>query len=312
MGVHVVVGRGAVGGALAAHLRGQGHEVRVLSRRGGGGTVAVDAADPAALTAAAGGAEALYNCVNPAYHRWATDWPPVAAALLAAAERTGAVLVTTGNLYGHGPVDGPITADTPLRPGGTKGEVRARMWQDALAAHRAGRVRVAEARGSDFVGPGVDEAGHLGGRVVPRVLAGRPVRLVVPVDVPHAWTNVLDMAATLAVLGTEPAAWGRAWLVPTAPPVTAREAVDGLAAAAGVPTVRVSSVPHAVLRAAGLAVPFLRELEEMRHSFTGRYEVDAAVTTAELGLTATPLATTWEQTMGWWSGRQARAGVPAG
>ena len=54
----------------------------------------VDATDADALTAAARGAAALYNAVNPAYHRWATDWPPVAAALLAAAERTGAVLVT--------------------------------------------------------------------------------------------------------------------------------------------------------------------------------------------------------------------------
>src|SRR3712207_9184932 len=62
----------------------------------------VDASDADALTAATRGAVALYNAVNPAYHRWATDWPPVAAALLTAAERTGAVLVTMGNLYGYG------------------------------------------------------------------------------------------------------------------------------------------------------------------------------------------------------------------
>lgn len=47
----------------------------------------------------------IYNCVNPAYHRWATDWPPIAAALLDAAERADALLVTMGNLYGYGPVD---------------------------------------------------------------------------------------------------------------------------------------------------------------------------------------------------------------
>lgn len=43
---------------------------------------------------------ALYNCANPRYDRWLTDWPPLASALLTAAERTGAVLAATATLYG--------------------------------------------------------------------------------------------------------------------------------------------------------------------------------------------------------------------
>ena len=80
----------------------------------------------------------MYNCANPPYHRWPELWPPLAAAMLAAAERTGAVLVTMSNLYGYGPVDGPMTEDLPLRPTTAKGRVRAAMWHDALAAHQAG------------------------------------------------------------------------------------------------------------------------------------------------------------------------------
>jgi hypothetical protein len=49
------------------------------------------------------GAAAIYNCANPPYHRWPTDWPPIHQALMAAAERTGAVLVMTDNLYVFGP-----------------------------------------------------------------------------------------------------------------------------------------------------------------------------------------------------------------
>jgi hypothetical protein len=128
--------------------------VLVLSRTGGRSTGqleyrAVDAADGEALTAAAAGAAAVYNAVNPAYHRWATDRPPVAEALLTTAERSGAVLVTMGNLYGYGRPTGPMT---PLAVTDTRGRVRARMWTDALAAHEAGRVRVAEARAADVVG----------------------------------------------------------------------------------------------------------------------------------------------------------------
>src|SRR5687767_5835675 len=133
----------------AADLGARGHDVRVRSRSGGESAAEiehrqVEATDAEALTAAARGAAALYNAVNPAYHRWATDWPPVAAALLDAAERTGAVLVTMGNLYVYGRPAGPMTPDSPLAATDTKGRVRLAMWTDALAAHEAGRVRVTE------------------------------------------------------------------------------------------------------------------------------------------------------------------------
>src|SRR5215207_5282224 len=85
MALHVIVGKGPVGTTTAKALTARGHEVRVLSRSGGTSTAGiehrrVDAADAAALTEAARGAAALYNAVNPAYSRWPTDWPPVAAA----------------------------------------------------------------------------------------------------------------------------------------------------------------------------------------------------------------------------------------
>src|SRR4051812_49218650 len=160
MALHVIVGKGPVGTTTAAELVARGHDVRVLSRSGGPSTDVVehrqvDATDADALSAAATGAAALYNAVNPAYTRWATDWPPIAAALLAAAERTDAVLVTMSNLYGYGRPSGPMTPESPLAATDTKGRVRIRMWTDALAAHQAGRARVTEARAADFVGPQV-------------------------------------------------------------------------------------------------------------------------------------------------------------
>ncbi len=312
MSLHVVLGKGPVGTALTERLVAVGHDVRVLSRSGGtsSGQVehhALDAADAAALTSAARGAAALYNCANPAYTRWEQDWPPVARALLTAAEGSGAVLVTMGNLYAYGRVTGPITEDLPLTPTGAKGRVRKQMWEDALARHEAGDLRVVEARGSDFVGPGVLDGGHLAARVVPRVLAGRGVRVIPPVDVPHSWTSVLDVGAALAVLGSEERAWGRAWHVPTAPAVSVREAVHGLCRAAGVPPVPVASVPHALLRAVGVAVPLVRELEEMRHSFTAPYVLDSSAFTQAFGVEPTPLEGTWELTVAWWRERTARA-----
>ncbi len=128
-----------------------------MSRRGSGPEhpaierIAADATDADQLTALTEGAAALYNCANPLYHRWLTDWPPLASALLTAAERSGAVLAAVNNLYGHGVVDGPITETTPLAATQPKLRLRADMWREALAAHQAGRIRATEVRGSDYL-----------------------------------------------------------------------------------------------------------------------------------------------------------------
>jgi len=120
MSLHVIVGAGAVGTATAKLLADRGERVRIITRSGSGPQhpaierISADATDTDRLADLAAGATAQYNCANPQYHRWLTDWPPLATALLTAAERTGAVLATVSNLYGYGPVAGPITPETPL------------------------------------------------------------------------------------------------------------------------------------------------------------------------------------------------------
>src|SRR3954454_21229431 len=298
MALHVIVGKGPVGSTTAEELVRRGHEVRVLSRSGGRSTdsvehTQVDATDADALTAATRGSAAVYNAVNPAYHRWPTDWPPVAAALLTADERTGAVLVTMSNLYGYGRPSGPMTPETPLAATDVKGRVRAQMWEDALAAHRAGRVRVTEARALDFVGPQVPlDQSHLM-RQIPALRKGRRAWVIGDPDVRRSWGYMPDVATTLATLGTDERAVVWAWHVPSAPPRSQRQALQELAAALGAPPARVSGVPWPVLRAVGVVVPFLREVAAMRHQFDQDFVVDASATTATFGIAATP----WPEVM---------------
>jgi nucleoside-diphosphate-sugar epimerase len=293
MALHVIVGKGPVGTTTAEALVAKGHQVRVLSRSGGVSTDAVehrqvDATDAGALADAARGAAALYNAVNPAYHRWPTDWPPVAAALLTAAERSGAVLVTMSNLYGYGRPSGPMTPESPLAATDVKGRVRIRMWTDALAAHRAGRVRVTEARAADFVGPQVPlEGSHLN-RQLPALRKGHRAWVIGDPDAPRTWAYLPDVGATLATLGTDERALGRAWHVPSNPPRTQRQALADLAAAMGRPAVPVSGIPWPVVRAVGVVVPMMREIAAMRHQFDQEFVIDASATTATFGLTATP------------------------
>src|SRR6476620_1055769 len=97
----LVVGAGAIGSATAQLLADRGERVRLVTRSGGGPQhpaierVAADAADPDSLTRLADGVDVIYSCAGPPYTRWASDWPPLAAALLRAAETSGALLITT-------------------------------------------------------------------------------------------------------------------------------------------------------------------------------------------------------------------------
>jgi nucleoside-diphosphate-sugar epimerase len=294
MSQHTVVGAGPIGTAVARRLVTDGHDVTLLSRSGTGPDLpgvrrgTVDAADTGALTAAAKGADVLHLCVNPPrYDLWAQAWPPMTAAFLGAAEATGAILAIVGTLYPYGPVDGPMREGMPDRAPGAKATLRAALTAEALARHRAGRIRAVEVRASDFVGSSADS--HLD-RVLPRALSGRSVRMMGRVDQPHSWTWVEDVArAQVAAAGSD-ATLGKVWHVPTNPPRTQREAVQDHCRAAGVDPVAVRAVPHLALRAAGLVKPDVAELEETRYQFVRPYVLDSSASEAALGLRPTPWA----------------------
>jgi nucleoside-diphosphate-sugar epimerase len=288
MSLHVIVGAGPVGSATARLLAARGEEVRLLSRRGGGPSVegvqlvAADATDTAALARHASGAVALYSCGGPAYHRWTTGWPPLGAALLRAAEASGAVLATTGNLYAYGAVDGPVTEQLPVRPNSAKGEVRAGLWADALAAHEAGRLRTTEVRGSDYLGAGTLSAFTT--LVLPKVLAGKRASVPADLDAPHSWTHVGDVARTLVAAAADERAWGRPWHVPTAPAVSLRRLAERAAELAGVPKARLTSMSGFTLRLGGLFNPMAREMVEMQYQLRKPFVLDSSAATAAFGI----------------------------
>src|SRR6202012_3834718 len=109
MSLKVVVGAGATGIPTALLLAEAGQQVRLVSRRGTGPDhpnihlVRADATATGGLREVVRGAETLYNCAMPPYDQWPALWPPLAASMLAVAERTGGDDVMVGNAYGYGP-----------------------------------------------------------------------------------------------------------------------------------------------------------------------------------------------------------------
>lgn len=293
MGTHVIIGAGPVGSELARLLVDAGHQVISVSRSGraaGAGvrSVAADASDPDRLIEVATGAEAIYNCANPSqYGNWEQVWPPLWSSMLRASEATGATLVSASSLYGYGPVTVPMTEALPDVATEKNGRIRAEMWAEAKAWHDAGRIRAVEVRAADYAGAGVGANSHLA-RNVPQALRGKPVWVLGDRDQPHAWTDVLDVARTLAAVAERPDTWGRVWLAPTNPPRSPRQALSDVLAAAGQEMVRMRSIPIPLLRLAGLVNADLREMAVMSYVFARPYLVDSRAAEEELGLSPTP------------------------
>jgi len=311
--LHVVFGTGQVGSALAAHLAGLGMAVRAVSRHGpaapAGGIDwrAADVTDPEAAADAAKGASVVYQCVNAPYTQWPALFPPLQRGVLAAAERTGALLVVLENLYGYGPTGGrPMTEDLPLAATTVKGATRAAMTAELLAAAEADRVRLVIGRASDFFGPGVTQGSTLGERVFGNALAGRRADFIGNPDLPHTYSYIPDIAAGLATLGTDARGAGQVWHLPGPPTVTTRALLDLVAGEVG-HQVAVRSVPKLAVRALGLVNPMMRELAEMAYEFDEPFVMDTSKYQTAFGAAGTPLADAIAATVAWY---RTRPGTP--
>jgi nucleoside-diphosphate-sugar epimerase len=307
--LHVVFGTGQVGSALAAHLTGLGLAVRTVSRHrpralaDGADWRIADVTDPEAAAAAASGASVIYQCLNAPYAQWPTLFPPLQRGVLAAAEQSGALLVTLENLYGYGPTGGrPMTEDLPLAATSGKGRTRAAMTAELLAAAGAARFRFAIGRASDFFGAGVTSGSTLGERVFGNALAGRRADFIGNPDLPHTYSYVPDIAAGLATLGTDARAIGQVWHLPGPQTVTTRAFLDLVAAEIGHP-VAIRSLPKLALSALGLVNPMLRELAEVSYQFDDPFVLDTSKYESVFGAAATPLAAAIAATVAWYRTR---------
>ena len=306
--LHVVFGAGQVGGALVAHLAGAGSVVRVVSRHQpptlpeGVESRLVDVTDGDAAADAAKGASVVYQCLNAPYSDWPKRFPPLQAAVVAAAERADALLVTLENVYGYGPTGGtPMTELSPLAATTVKGRARVAMTRELFAASEAGRLRIAIGRASDFFGAGVTES-TLGERVFANAVAGKRADFIGNPDLPHTYSYVPDIAAGLAVLGTDERAVGQVWHLPGPETLTTRAVLELIAGQVGHP-VSIRSVPKLMLQTLGLVNPTMRGLAEMAYQFEQPFVLDTTEYESTFGAAGTAMDVAIKETVAWYQGQ---------
>lgn len=308
MGVHVIFGAGQVGPHLAGILQRKGHRVRLIKRSSpapmaGIETVFGDATDPAFCRSVTQDADAVYHCMNPAYstQAWETLLPRLQDNLIDAAARSGARLIVLDNLYSVGLPKGLITEDTPHNPRSRKGEIRARLADALFAAHRAGKVRVASGRASDFYGPRGTMT-HFADRFWKPVLAGKKASFLFPLDVPHTYHYLPDVAAGLAALGAGPEQHlGKEWMLPCDIGLSTQALIDRFGKVLGMP-IRAGTMPQFAIALAGWMVPVVREIREMLHQWEGPFVVSDAAFRTAFGLEPTPRDVAAAETVAWGRG----------
>jgi nucleoside-diphosphate-sugar epimerase len=307
--LHVVFGTGPVGSWIARTLSEAGEEVRAVNRTGkrpdlipnGVEVVSADVSDPEQAIRAADGAGVLYQALNPPYHLWQQLFPGLQSGALAAAKASGARYISIDNLYMYGRVEGAMTEDSPIAPCSRKGELRARMGAEVLAAHDSGEVRAAILRSSDYYGPGVTLSAF-GERTFMPLLAGKGGEAVGNEDLAHSFAYIEDVARAAVVLGTRDEALGGVWFTPHATAQSQRTMIDESSRLAGVKP-RVNVVNPLMLRAVGLFSPSVREMNEMMYEFTNAFVVDSSKIEREFDLSATPLTEGLSRTLAWYRKR---------
>lgn len=302
--LHVVFGTGALGSAIMRELVKRGKQVRMVNRSGkanapaGVEVVKGDATDPASTKAVTVGANVVYQAAQADYTKWPEQFPPIQAGILEGAAANGAKLVIGDNLYMYGPHAGPLTEDLPYVATTRKGRTRAQMAQNALDAHRSGKVQVTIGRAADFYGPHATVQGFFGTRVLEPMLAGKTVSLFGNIDLPHTFTYIDDFGKGLVILGEHDEAFGQAWHIPNAPTMTTREVLQMFFEEAGLPP-KASTVPNVMIKLLGFVNPIVREVDEMLYEFNEPFVVDHGKFERAFGSIATPHRDAVRATLAW-------------
>ncbi len=228
--------------------------------------------EPEVLTAQAAGAQVVVYALNPVYTRWAQEAMPMAIAGMDLAQRLGARFMLPGNVYNFGTqMPALLREDTPQRADTRKGRIRVAIEVEMARRCAAGTLRATVLRAGDFFGGG---AGSWFDLVIARSVARGKLAYPGPLDVPHAWAYLPDLArafVTAAQAHGLPAFANLHFAGHTLSGAQLLAGIEHAAAGLGLaPTgaFRHGGMPWGVIRLGGLVVPMWRELAEMAYLWT--------------------------------------------
>jgi nucleoside-diphosphate-sugar epimerase len=275
---------GAVGKALAVEFASSGQSFRVVGRseerlRRDFGAYpdlveycAADLNDPEAASRAASGVDTIFYTVGVPYPQF-EQHPKLTRITLAAATSAGVRrFVHLSTVYPYGKPEQEFVNEThPRNPQTFKGRMRKEQEDTVLAADGYSGMRTAILRAPDFYGPN-SELSYVRA-IFDAALNGGRANVIGPIDTPHEFIFVPDLAKTLVMLSEKQEAYGSAWNVAGAGLISTRGFAELVFAAVG-QRPRLRAAGKNMVRVLGLFNPVLREVVEMHYLWTTPVKLD--------------------------------------
>ncbi|USB31863.1 NAD-dependent epimerase/dehydratase family protein [Paenibacillus sp. YPG26] len=305
--MNVVLGTGPLGQAVMQELLKRGEPVTMVNSSGKGPlaegvqVLQADLLNEVQARQMLKGAEVIYHCASPAYHKWDQLFGRMQENIVNGAAESGAKLIVAENLYMYGPVGSVMKENLPFAAMTKKGRVRGELSEQLLKAHREGKVQVVIGRGSDFFGPGVLNSA-VGERFFKPIMKGKPSSVFGDPDTTHTYTYIGDFGSALVTLGSCEEAFGEVWHVPNAPAVTTRQFAKLVGASLGTEG-SIQPMGRTMLRIGGLFIPAARESIEMLYQFENDFIVDSSKFSLKFGINATPMEESIARTLDWYRSR---------
>jgi nucleoside-diphosphate-sugar epimerase len=180
--------------------------------------------------------------------------------------------VHLSTVYPYGiPEHKSVDESHPRNPHTFKGRMRKEQEELVLAADGIGGMRTTIVRPPDFYGPNA-ELSYVRA-IFDAALKGGRANVIGPIDIPHEFIFIPDLAETLVALSQKQEAYGQPWNV-AGPGLISTRRFAGLVFAAVHKQPRLRVAGKTMLRVLGLTNPFLREIVELHYLWTTPVQLD--------------------------------------
>jgi nucleoside-diphosphate-sugar epimerase len=240
------------------------------------------------------GAAVVYHCIHPT-----RDYGllvPITRHIVEIVEETGALLVMAGNMWPYGPVDRPISEESPYRRTGTNGRVYIETSEIVAKAAATGRIQAIIGRVAHCYGPFIRR--QWPGTDFIAALLAKPNQVVGDPDAKHSFIFVDDFAHGLIRLASAADATGKVWHIPGPEPVTIREFLSLMYTDLRLEP-RIKKIHPASLLLKSIFSQEADRLREMRYQFEKPFIVDSHRFEAVFDGRVTPHAEGIRRTLDW-------------
>ena len=238
------------------------------------------------LARVASGATVLVYAVNPPYTAWRAQALPLVRQGMDVAQRLGATFMLPGNVYNFGQgMPALLNEAAPERPTTVKGRIRCEM-EALMQARAADGLRCIVIRAGDFFGGG---SGSWFDQAIVKSLAQGKLVYPGPLDVPHAWAYLPDLAHAFVAVAehADGAPFQRYHFAGhTLNGEQLLKSTEAAAQALGLNPARGfkrGRLPWGLIRIGGLLVPSWRELAEMAYLWQVPHALDGSALAQRFG-----------------------------